>query len=276
MKKLGFIQGRLSPIIDGKIQCFPGKYWEAEFPQAQELGLGLMEWTLDIDDIYQNPLMTKDGQQKIRYLMDKHQVKIPSLTGDFLMQFPFYKSETDFEKGQKILKDVVQACSIFGIQYLVFPLVDAGRLENRQQEDRFISLCLEMRPFLKEMNVQFAFESDFPPAELKRMISRLPSETFSINYDMGNSGALGFKADEELAAYGDRVSNVHIKDRVLGGTTVPLGTGNVNFEMVFHWIQKIGYQGNLIFQSARAQDGDHLGALKKYMKFVEPFLKGLS
>ena len=53
--KIGFIQGRLSPIIDGKIQAFPWEHWKEEFPLAQQSGLRLLEWTLDDDRLYQNP-----------------------------------------------------------------------------------------------------------------------------------------------------------------------------------------------------------------------------
>lgn len=89
--KFGFIQGRLSPMINNRIQCFPKGFWEQEFPQAESLGFKAMEWTLDIDEIYENPLMTEQGQAQIKNLCKQHGVEIPSLTGDFLMQFPFYK-----------------------------------------------------------------------------------------------------------------------------------------------------------------------------------------
>jgi hexulose-6-phosphate isomerase len=69
---------------------------------------------------------------------------------------------------------------------------------------------------------------------------------------------------DEIAAYGQRIVNVHIKDRVLGGTTVPLGTGSADFESVFAALAKAGYRGNYILQTARAQDGDHAGALCRY------------
>ena len=52
------MQGRLSPIVDGRIQAFPWDHWRAEFPAAEGLGLGLVEWTLDHERLGQNPLMT--------------------------------------------------------------------------------------------------------------------------------------------------------------------------------------------------------------------------
>mgnify|MGYP001554379746 CR=1 FL=1 len=47
--KIGFMQGRLSPLVDGKIQAFPWAHWRDEFPAGDECGIHLMEWTLDHD-----------------------------------------------------------------------------------------------------------------------------------------------------------------------------------------------------------------------------------
>lgn len=152
---------------------------------------------------------------------------------------------------------------------MVFPLVDNGKLENKSQEDVLVELCHELAPFLKDLHVQIVFESDYPPNELKRFIQRLPAPTYGINFDMGNSAALGFDAAEEFKNYGERIYNIHVKDRVLGGTTVPLGTGNADFKKIFTEIKKSGYKGFLIFQTARAQDGDHAGALNRYREFVK-------
>ena len=77
---------------------------------------------------------------------------------------------------------------------------------------------------------------------------------------------------KEFKAYGDRILNVHIKDRALGGTTVPLGDGNANFEEVFHQLTKIRYKGNYILQTARASNGDHSGVLIQYKSMVEQWI----
>ena len=47
MYQIGFMQGRLSEVVDGKIQAFPWRGWQEEFRQARKIGIGLMEWTLD-------------------------------------------------------------------------------------------------------------------------------------------------------------------------------------------------------------------------------------
>ena len=71
--------------------------------------------------------------------------------------------------------------------------------------------------------------------------------------------AAGFDPAEEIEAYGHRILSVHVKDRVLGGSTVPLGSGNADFEAVFAALGRVRYVGNYILQTARATDGDHAG-----------------
>lgn len=272
--KIGFMQGRLSPLVDGKIQAFPWGSWQQEFPAAQGLGLGLMEWTLDQDRLYQNPLLTPQGQQEIRRLCQTHQLALPSLTGDCFMQAPLWKAhgqdraalETDFIA-------IARACAEVGIEMIVVPLVDHGRLDNEQQEEVLLAFMLAQVDLFRKLGLRIIFESDFAPDELARFIGRLPADVFGINYDIGNSAALGYIPEEEFAAYGSRIVNVHVKDRVLGGTTVPLGTGNADLPKVFRLLREARYAGNLIMQTARARDDDHADALRQYIGQIEVWVK---
>lgn len=265
---IGFMQGRLSPQVNGKIQAFPWAHWQAEFATAQANSFGFMEWTLDQERLYENPLMTTAGREEIRALMQRHSVQVLSLTGDCFMQAPFYKVDGATRKA--LLADfgrVVAACADIGIRYVVVPLVDNGRLENTEQEETLITGLRQVELHLRG-GMKIIFESDFPPARLRSFIDRLPEQRYGINYDIGNSAALGFNAGEEITVYGSRIDNVHVKDRVLGGTTVPLGTGNADFPAVFRALKQTGYRGHFILQTARAADGDHAGVLRRYRDMV--------
>ena len=88
-----------------------------------------------------------------------------------------------------------------------------------------LRVLLDRAASLSKQGVKIVFESDLPPAPLAQFIDKFPREVFGINYDIGNSAALGYDSAEEIAAYAPRILNVHVKDRLLGGTTVPLGTG---------------------------------------------------
>ena len=224
-----------------------------------------MEWTLDQDLLYENPLLTGAGQAEIRALRDKYQIRIASLTGDCFMQSPFWKAEG--AQGAQLEEDfraVAKACSAVGVVMMVLPLVDNGGLTTHAQEDHLVAVLQAHAPLLTELNVQVVFESDFVPGELARFMDRLDPALFGVNYDIGNSAGLGMKPAEEIATYGHRIVNVHIKDRVLGGTTVPLGTGNADFDAVFGALARVRYNGNYVLQTARAQDGNHAGVLCTY------------
>ena len=66
---------------------------------------------------------------------------------------------------------------------------------------------------------------------------------------------------------------MHIKDRPVGGSTVPLGKGDANFLLIFQMLREYNYNGNFILQTARAEDDDHLGVLLKYQNTVLEFAK---
>lgn len=271
--RIGFMQGRLSPLVDGRIQAFPWANWRDEFSLAERIEIHLMEWTLDQDRLYENSLLTETGQAEIRSLCQRHGLSIPSLTGDCFMQAPLWKARGDERAAlERDFSAVARGCAAVGVSMIVVPLVDNGRLENTEQEDTLVAFLKSQSAFLASHGLKVVFESDFAPVELARFISRLDSTLFGINYDIGNSAALGFNPAEEIAAYGSRIVNVHVKDRVLGGTTVPLGTGNADFEAVFAALAKAGFTGNCILQTARAADGDHAGVLSRYRDMTTDWL----
>jgi len=273
MNKIGFMQGRLVDQIDGKIQAFPWAQWQLEFPRAAALKLTMIEWTLDDERLEENPFITAHGQAEIRSLVSEYGIDIQSLTGDCFMQAPFWKCE-DSQRPELLhkLDLVLEAASKLKVRYVVVPLVDNGRLQTEAQKKLLVTHLLERADFLRRNAMQIAFETDYPPEVYLEFLLCLPADTFNVNYDIGNSASLGFDSSEEFAAYGTRIVNVHIKDRVLGGTTVPLGTGAANFDRVFAGLAKIGYSGNYILQTARAADGDHSGALAKYAEMTVQLL----
>ena len=268
------MQGRLSPILNGKIQEFPWKNWREEFEISASLGFELMEWTLDQEGLYENPLMTFKGQNEIKRLSRDCGVAIPSLTGDCFMQTPFWKlSGIQKKELQKDFLCILDGCANIGICQVIVPLVDNGRIDNDDQLKILLDFFQKNETNLSERGIQILFESDLAPLELDAFISKFHNVAiFGINYDIGNSAALGFDFDEECAAYGGRILNVHVKDRILNGSTVPLGDGNADFNKVFNKLKLIRYGGNYILQTARANDGDHSSILRNYKSMIEEWI----
>ena len=122
------MQGRLSPLVDGKIQAFPAKTWQTEFKLASENGYSIIEWTLDHIGLYDNPFMTDAGRSEIGRISKLYQVKIPSVTCDCCMQAPFWKAQNESEKTalENEFLDICKSAAKLHIEYLIVPLVDNG------------------------------------------------------------------------------------------------------------------------------------------------------
>lgn len=268
-RRIGFMQGRLSPQIDGKIQAFPWPYWQDEFPLAQALGLARLEWTLDHEDLAANPLMTEEGRAEIRALSAAHDIAVSSITGDCFMQAPFWKAEGALKAALvEEMAGVIRAGAAVGASIVVVPLVDNGAVSTPVEEAALAEGLADLTPLLRETGVRIAFECDYPPAKLAAFIAGFPADGFGINFDIGNSASLGWAPAEEIPLIAPRLINVHVKDRVLGGTTVALGQGDADLPAVFKLLRQAGYDGFLILQTARAADGDHVGAARAYRDLV--------
>ena len=270
---IGFMQGRLSPMINGKIQSFPWDYWKNEFMIGAEAGFSILEWTVDNEGFRENPLLTVEGRREINRLKQKHGINIPSLTADCFMQAPFFKaSGKRMDRLLADFADLVHACGETGIRQILIPLVDDGRIETVEQKSRLSQGLREIEPLLEQYRVSITFESDWPPVTLSEFLHRWNPKYFGVTYDIGNSAALGYHPAEEIGAYGHRIINVHVKDRIYKGGTVPLGKGNADIPLALKLILNSGYTGNYILQTARATDEDHTGVLIAFKNMVEGWL----
>ena len=126
--------------------------------------------------------------------------KTASLTGDCFMQAPFWKADGETQKSLVDDLDLVLAsCSTLGIEFVVIPLVDNGRIESAAQTETLLRVLLDRAASLSKQGVKIVFESDLPPAPLAQFIDKFPREVFGINYDSGNSAALGYDSAEEIS-----------------------------------------------------------------------------
>jgi L-ribulose-5-phosphate 3-epimerase len=272
LSNLGCMQGRLSPMINNKIQSFPKHCWKDEFSYAKNLGLKFIEWTLDYDQIFSNPIFIKKKIQQIRKLSQKNSIKIKSLTGDCFMQNPFWKKK-NHTKEVSDLKKIIQACSNLGIKFIVVPLVDNGSLQELWHEKKLIIIFNSLVNFLKNKKIIILFESDYNPKRLQNFIKKFNPAFFGINYDTGNSAALGFDVKKEFYYYGNFIKGVHIKDRSLKGPTVRLGEGNVNFKLIFRLLKKIKYKNHIILQTARSKNNKDVQEMKINLKYISKIIK---
>ena len=266
------MQGRLSPIINKRIQSFPLMNWKKEFSILKKIGIKNIEWTLDYDSFEKNPVLSNIGIKEIKSLSKKHKIKINSLTGDCFMEKPFWKLKKNIDLIEDF-KKVVNSCNQLKIKYIVIPLVDNGSLKNKKDEKKLKKILFNLIKFIKKNKVEILFESDYGPKKLGDFIKKFDKKLFGINYDTGNSASLGYNINDEFENYGKFIKNVHIKDRIFKGSTIKLGNGNVNFSDLFKNLKRIRYKNFLILQTARSKSGNHVLEIKNNIKFLKNFSK---
>ena len=130
--RIGFMQGRLSPIIDGRIQSFPWDYWENEFHLAKKFGIQLMEWTIDSKRLESNPILLAEKQKLVAKLANMSGVSIPSVTSDYFMENPPWVSKSD--EVNEVHINIIAGMEILGSKALIIPLVDNSAILNYEIE----------------------------------------------------------------------------------------------------------------------------------------------
>jgi L-ribulose-5-phosphate 3-epimerase len=271
--RIGIMQGRLLPP-QGAFQSFPRNGWDREFGLAAQAGIEAIEWIFDAGGADQNPLASDSGCAQVRGFAQRHGVAVRSVCADYFMERPFLRCEAeDLEERIETLRWLLGRCPRIGATRIVLPFVDASRMETAQERRKVGGLLRGVLPDAAEAEIELHLETSLPPDQLRELCSELEDPLVRVTYDSGNSASLGFRPEEEWAAYGHRVGSVHIKDRPLGGSTVPLGTGGVNFARLFDSMRRCGYQGDLILQAARGEPGGEVELAAANRRFVERHLQ---
>ena len=265
---LGVMQGRLLPKYQGRYQAHPLGYWQDEFPLAAELGLKNIEFILDFNEVYQNPLMDSKGMDEIFSLSEKTGVKVTTVCADYFMEAPLQSLSREMVKeSKKVLLTLIQNSTQLGITDIVIPCVDQSSLIDSASKERFIENIQSSIELAEQFNINLSLETDLGPAQFVELLEMLNSSKVTVNYDTGNSASLGYEPVDELLAYGDRISDIHIKDRKYGGGSVVLGKGDTKFKTFFKALSRINYQGPFIMQAYRDEEG--INVFKKQMDWIK-------
>ena len=241
------MQGRLLPPQEGRFQSFPRAGWDREIELAQEAGLDCIEW---IDDGYGesvNPLWREGGIGRMRELCRKSSVEVRSICADWFMENPLLRcSEPELRARLDRLKRLIGLAAEAGIGRIVLPFVDNSRMRDVAEQTAVVRALAEVAPLAEAAHVELHMETDLSPQPFAAFTARL----------LGNLSR--FKG-----------VTFHIKDRVLNGTTVALGTGSANFSSLFRALAESRYRGDFILQAARGEPGGEVELARRNRAFVE-------
>ena len=268
------MQGRLSPPINNKIQAFPNNHWKNEFEIAKEIGIEVIEWI--VDDI-KNPIFSDNKIDEILKLSKKYDVKVNSLCADIFMEkHLFNNSKYAINQNLGILEKLIEQCQKCGIKILELPFVDSSSLKNLEQQNEVIKSFESIISIAENSNITLSLETDLESKTFLEFLEKFNSNSIRANYDVGNSISKNFDPVIELDDLKNWIVNVHIKDRLKHGHTVPLGSGDVKFQEFFEKLKCIDYRGDLILQGAR-EDLERKIPVRttcsKYLEFINRYLE---
>jgi len=257
--RLAIMQGRLTPPSMDRIQSFPVAGWQAEFGAAATLGLAAIELIYEKQGLSDNPLATTSGCALLSDILAKTGTNVRSVCFDRLLEDPIVKLGA--VEQNRLLEEVVsvsERASVLGVSRAVLPFVDASRIVDERDwnvASEWITTCAEE---LRALSIEIHLETDLAPEFFAEFLQEFDPTSVFVNYDTGNSASLGYSVDSEFDAYGQSIGSVHIKDRVRGGGSVPLGHGDAQISRCLERLAGISYSGDFVLQLARGVVGDEV------------------
>jgi hexulose-6-phosphate isomerase len=254
MRRLTIMQGRLTPPRGGRIQAFPGKGWERELELAAAAGLDGLELIYEEFQSDHNPLASDAGMGELAAAAERSGVVARSVCADRLLESPVVSADGG---GEAVAGEMREALARWAgaVERVVLPFVDANSAAEPDALEKAVGWVESLLPPAGQAGIELHLETDLAPAEFAALLARLESPLVRVNYDTGNSAALGYDPTEEFEAYGERIGSVHVKDRVRGGATVPLGEGDAQIGLALGLLRERGYGGDVVLQVARDEDG---------------------
>lgn len=240
--QLGIMQGRFSKKDGFFPQRFPWNDWEKEFEVCEQAGLQCIEWMFNYEGSEINPVVTTTGQEIIAHLAKTTGVKVRSVCANYFMETGLY----DFETLQ-VAKSLVLHMEKAAIEQLIVPVFNKCKPKNAEEYELLKKQVGQLADFAEQHNVRVGIEEEWEIGQVLDFLQT--SELLGVCYDLGNAAGLGKNSVDEINCLGDRIIDVHLKDKRLGGSSVMLGEGEVDFSNCFKVLEEVSYKGPYIFES---------------------------
>ena len=204
-------------------------------------------------------------------------MKVDSVCADYFMSnLLFNESETKIKNNVTILIELIKKCYRAEITIIELPFVDSSSLGQKTDFQELIKNLDPAISIAQDHGIIVALETDLQPESFVDLLKKINHPNVRANYDVGNSTANGFDMHSELNILKNWIVNVHVKDRIKNGESVPLGTGDTDFKKFFDKLKNVGYTNDFIIQGAREDFKESISpdiTCSKYLKFVNRYLE---
>jgi L-ribulose-5-phosphate 3-epimerase len=248
-QRVGVMQGRLSPRPANRLQAFPHQTWAEEFAQAKRLGFSYLEWIYEAERAQENPIASAAGRASIRACAEASGLPVGSVCADYFMIHRLAGGSAQARtEHAAALSELVRWTRELGAKRILLPLLETSALSTpelvREVTESIQSVC----PTLDECNVVLGLEMEIAGPDYAAVIRGIGHDKVRAYYDTGNSTAQGFDIGKDILPLLPLLEAVHLKDRVVNGTSRPFGLGAANFLEFFAALATSGYRGDLLTQ----------------------------
>ena len=260
------MQGRLSPPQDNRFQFFPDD-WRVEFRIAKDLGFDLIEWFVDFREDGSNSVGLWADSSTREQIGEVSKI-VPVVSADCGRLGLSGKSFSE-----KLFKDFISSAS-GKIKTFNIPLLEEASIKNESVRKEALENIKFVLEYADKFDVRIGLEADLRAEELLDFINKVNSPRIGVCYDIGNCTSYGFNCPDEIRILGDKIFEVHLKDRRVGADqSMLLGTGNADFTGCFLALKDIGYNSNYVLQAWRGKD--YLSDAQKQLAFAKEKLNNI-
>jgi hexulose-6-phosphate isomerase len=259
MVRLGIMQGRLGRRPPDRLQVFPSD-WRRELEVAASLGFEFLEWLLLPTADGENPLDSATGRREVRRRSEQAGLPIGSVCAARFMDEPLAG-----------LPVAVAAAAEVGAARVLVPLLERARIDTPEREGQVLAVLAACLGECDRAGVTLALELDLPGDACARLVRRCDHPRVRACYDAGNSTALGLDIAADVEPVLPLLAEVHVKDRYVGGPSVPVGSGDAGFAGFFAALRRGGYAGDVVLE--HFFESDPVGEAARARDFVRRHLE---
>jgi L-ribulose-5-phosphate 3-epimerase len=248
-QRVGVMQGRLSPRPANRLQAFPHQTWPEEFAQAKRLGFSYLEWIYEAERAQENPIASAAGRASIRACAQASGLPVGSVCADYFMIHRLAGGSAEARSEHAAaLSELVRWAQELGATRILLPLLETSAVSTaelvREVTESIRSVC----PTLDQCNIVLGLEMEIAGKDYAAVIRGIGHDKVRAYYDTGNSTAQGFDIARDILPLLPLLEAVHLKDRVVNGTSQPFGLGAANFSEFFGVLAASGYSGDFLTQ----------------------------
>ena len=248
-QRIGVMQGRLSPRPANRLQAFPHQSWPEEFARAKRVGFSYLEWIYEAERAEENPIANSAGRAAIRACAAASGLSVGSVCADYFMVHRLAGgSARERAVHATALAELVRWTRELGATRILLPLLETSALQTPEQLREASESIRSVCPALEAYDVTLGLEMEIPGPDYAAVIRGIAHPRVRAYYDTGNSTAQGLDIATDILPLLPLLEAVHLKDRVIGGSSQAFGCGAANFAGFFAVLAAAGYAGDFLTQ----------------------------